>query len=233
MTQTKRQSDYVSNPDAVVAKLRNERGFSLTELIIVLCIALVMMSFALLSMSTGTQDAHIREGFDATVSQMRIARSRAIAERKQYIVCLGAAAPLGAATPLGAPTAQSIQLFRWDAGTAIAAAVQVSAETLPTDIQFQTLAGIPTGGAVPDGFGAGIVALDFDQAVTGGNKQQIMFMPDGSARDINMNLNSGIVYLAKNGQLYSSRAVTLFGGSGRIRGWQLVKLAGINTWVQQ
>ena len=86
---------------------------------------------------------------------LRVARQRAIAERKQYIVCFGIAAPAGALTPMGAPTAQSIQTFRWDAGTALSAATQITAITLPQDIQFQTIAGLPNGAAtVPDGFGS-------------------------------------------------------------------------------
>ncbi len=158
---------------------------------------------------------------------LRMARQRAIAERKQYIVCFGVAAPAGAITPI-APTAQSIQIFRWDAGTALSAAAQVTAVTLPNDIQFQTLAGLPNGAAtVPDGFGNATVAIDLDQGVAGGGiKNQVMFMPDGSAHDVNGNLNSGIVYVARNGDLFSSRAVTLYGATGRIRGWRLIKSGG-------
>ncbi len=60
-----------------------------------------------------------------------------------------------------------------------------------------------------------------------------MFMPDGSARDVNGNLNSGILYLARNGDLYSSRAVTLYGATGRIRGWRLLRFGGAPKWFQQ
>jgi len=51
-------------------------------------------------------------------------------------------------------------------------------------------------------------------------------MPDGSAHDVNGNLNSGIVYVARNGDLYSSRAITLYGATGRIRGWRLLSSGG-------
>ncbi len=105
---------------------------------------------------------------------------------------------------------------------------------MPQDIQFQTIAGLPNGVAtVPDGFGNATVALDFDQNVAGAIKNQVMFMPDGSAHDVNGNLNSGILYLARNGDLYSSRAVTLYGATGRIRGWRLLQNAGVPKWFQQ
>src|SRR4029077_16823741 len=130
---------------------------------------------------------------------------------------------------------QSVQMFRWDAGTALSAATQISNNTLPADMQFQTVVGIPTNPAkVPDGFGTGVTAIDFDQGVAaGGIKNQVMFMPDGSAHDVLGNLSSGILYAARTGDLYSSRAVTLYGATGRIRGWRLRVNGGGPQWFQQ
>ena len=167
--------------------------------------------------------------------QLRVARQRAVAERKQYIVCFGAgSAPQGALTPLGAPNAQSIQIFRWDAQTALSAAVQIRAIQLPFDIQFQTLSGFPSNPAgVPDGFGIGAVAIDFDQGVAGAINNQVVFQPDGSALDTNGNLNSGIIYVARTGDLNNSRAITVYGATGRIRGWRLEGASGSLKWMVQ
>ena len=141
------------------------------------------------------KDGKTNQAFESSMMPLRVARQRAIAERKQYIVCYGIAAPTGALTPV-APTAQSIQIFRWDAGTALSAAVQVTAVTLPIDFFFQVIPGVPNSAAtVPDGFGIAGTALDFDQGVAGAIKNQVMFMPDGSAHDANGNLNSGILYV--------------------------------------
>ena len=60
-----------------------------------------------------------------------------------------------------------------------------------------------------------------------------MFLPDGSAHDLLGNLNNGILYLARNGDLYSSKAITVFGSTGRVRGWRLVSQAGAATWIEQ
>jgi hypothetical protein len=137
-------------------------------------------------------------------------------------------------TLLGAPTTQSIQVFRWDTGTNLSAAVQVTANQLPTDIQFQTVAGLPNSSTtVPDGFGSGNTAIDFDQGVAGGIRDQVMFMPDGSAVDTNGTANSGIVYMARMADLYSSRAVTVYGATGRIRGWRLLGTSGSPSWIEQ
>ena len=60
-----------------------------------------------------------------------------------------------------------------------------------------------------------------------------MFMPDGSAHDTNGNWNSGIIYVEPPGDVYSSRAVTLYGATGRIRGWRLIIHTGSPKWFEQ
>jgi prepilin-type N-terminal cleavage/methylation domain-containing protein len=215
-------------------RARGARGFSLLEMMIVICLFMIVGGMTFMALQPALKDARANQAFEDTMMQLRTARQRAIAERKQYIVCFGIAAPVGALTPFGAPTAQSVQLFRWDAGTAISAAAQVSVNTLPSDLQFLTQAGLPnTAATVPDGFGNAGTAIDFDQAVAGAIKNQVLFMPDGSAHDINGNLNSGIIYVSRPGDLYSSRAVTLYGATGRIRGWRLINSGGAPKWFQQ
>ncbi len=148
------------------------RGFSLLEMMIVICVMMIVGGIGFMAVQPALKDAKVNQAFESAMMPLRVARQRAIAERKQYIVCYGIAAPAGALTPLGAPTAQSIQTFRWDAGTALSAATQVTAITLPQDIQFQIIAGVPNGAAtVPDGFGNATVAIDFDQNVAGGGSR--------------------------------------------------------------
>jgi prepilin-type N-terminal cleavage/methylation domain-containing protein len=213
---------------------RGVRGFSVLELMIVVVLFLIVAGITFMALQPALKDARANQAFDRVLMQLRVARQRAIAERKQYIVCFGNSAPAGALTPLGAPTAKSVQMFRWDAGTALSAAVQISAGVLPTDIQFQAVAGLPnTPATVPDGFGNGATAFDFDQGVGGGNKNQVMFMPDGSAHDTNGSWNDGIIYVGRTGDLYSAHAVTLYGATGRIRGWRLLGSGGSPKWFEQ
>jgi len=214
--------------------VRDARGFSLLEMMIVCSIILIVAGIGFMAMQPVLKDARVNQAFEDVLMPLRVARQRAIAERKQYIVCFGLATPAGALTPLGAPTAQSVQIFRWDAGTALSAATQISINTLPTDMQMAVVVGMPNGAAtVPDGFGNATVAIDFDQGVAGAIKNQVLFMPDGSAHDVNGSWNSGIVYVARPGDLYSSRAVTLYGATGRIRGWRLLASGGGPKWFQQ
>jgi type II secretory pathway pseudopilin PulG len=216
------------------ARKRGARGFSVLEMMIVVTLMMIVAGMTFMAVQPALKDARANQALGDVLMQLRVARQRAISERKQYMVCFGVAAPAGALTPLGAPTAQSIQMFRWDVGTALSAAAQITANQLPSDMQFQTLAGLPNNPAtVPDGFGVGVTAIDLDQGVGAGVKNQVLFLPDGSAHDTNGSWNSGIVYVARSSDLYSSRAVTLYGATGRIRGWRLINSAGAPKWFEQ
>jgi hypothetical protein len=95
--------------------------------------------------------------------------------------------------------------------------------------------GFPTA-STPDGFGAGVNPIDFGQALAGEPLNYVVFMPDGSSQDNLGNFNSGVVYLTRPSDtvnLNNSRAITVWGATGRIRGWRLVKLSGTWTWTQQ
>jgi Tfp pilus assembly protein FimT len=210
---------------------RADLGFSMIEMIVVVAIIMIMLGMAFISLQPVLKDAHATNAYDSVLMQVRNARAKAVENRQQYIVCLGNTTPTGATTPLGAPTAQTVSVYQWPAGAAQSAAIQITKVDLPTDIQFQALAGLPA--AAPDGFGAGAVAIDFDRGVTAPVKNQIMFLPDGSARDTAGNLNSGILYIAGS-DIASTRAITVWGASGRIRGWRLTDTnpTATNPWRQ-
>jgi len=97
---------------------------------------------------------------------------------------------------------------------------EISRATLLSGMEFRAEPGIPTSTHdTPDHFGTGSVAIDFN----GGN--QIFFHSDGSARDATGRVNNGVVYMARPGDIGSSRAVSLFGATGRIKDWRLSPLA--------
>ncbi len=199
---------------------RRERGFTMIEMAIVLAIVVIIGGITFISLQPVLRGARVDNAYNTTLTQLRQARQRSISERKRYIVHF--------------TSPQTIELWRWDFAVPVSpTAVLVSTIKLPNDIQFSAESGIPTGGGkTPDSFGSGGAAIDFDQGVGSGTTNEVMFMPDGSAQDRSGNLNSGVVYLARPGDLYSSRAVTVFGSTGRIRGWRLIK-NGTKQWIQQ
>jgi prepilin-type N-terminal cleavage/methylation domain-containing protein len=188
-------------------RLRAMRGFSLVEMMVVVAIALIMIGITFMSLQPALRDARINTAYDTALTQLRIARERAIAERTRYIVAFGANVPPLAAAGVPAPDAQSIQLWHWAVATPVSPPpALIKSVELPYDVNFQAVAGLPNPG--PDNWGTGAVALDFDEL---GNS------------------NSGILYLSRAGVLPSSKAVTVFGTTGRVRGWRLNGAA----WIEQ
>jgi prepilin-type N-terminal cleavage/methylation domain-containing protein len=207
----------------------SSRGFSMLELMITVSIILIMAGVTLMTMQPMIQKNHVNSAYDTTLEVIRTYRNMAITKSNRFIITF-------APGTVGPPaTAATLTVQYWGTGVPVAPApVTIATYKLPTDIQFGVIAGFPTSAAtVPDGFGAGATALDFDQGMGLGSQNYIMFMPDGSSQDTLGNWNSGVLYLTRASDLYSSRAITVFGPTGRVRGYRLNNVSGTNTWVQQ
>jgi len=90
---------------------------------------------------------------------------------------------------------------------------QVSTIELPGDMELGVDAGISTG---PEGYATSSVA-DFSGA------SQIFFLPDGSAVTSAGILTNGVVYVTQpSNSMDTSRAVTLFGSTGRVKRWAYI-----------
>jgi hypothetical protein len=147
-----------------------------------------------------------------SVNQLRMAHEEAMAKRLQYIVTLQAPGTI---------------LTQW---TKAGIGLQTERSVPISDgIQFTLVNGMPTGFRTPDGFGTGTLAIDFNQA-TGGGGNVIYFQPDGTAVDAAGNPNNGVVYIAKPGQVSTSRAITLFGATGRLKTWHISQQGANVTW---
>jgi prepilin-type N-terminal cleavage/methylation domain-containing protein len=213
---TPSQSRRVTNSATQAqAFCREQVRFSLIEMMIVMAIMLIATGIGFITLAPAMRQIRISNAYNTTLMTIRRARETAIAQRRTYIVTFNNAAVPNTVTIAPASVTPGGLNVTY---------------TLPNDVLFTALAGLPAIG--PDGFGTGATAIDFDQNVGGGNKTSIYFYPDGSAQDINNNTNNGVVYMGRNGDLYSSTAITLWGATGRLRGWRLVN-AGAPTWKQQ
>jgi len=194
-------------------------GFSLVEAMIAVSILMIAAAITFATLGPAFQQARVSAGYNTTLMMLRQARQLSVDNRKTYIVNF--VAP------------QTIQIQQVDNGV-VGAVIRTA--VLPQDVQFSNVSGIPTANSqTPDNMGTGGKAIEFDIGVAGGSATQLWFFPDGSARDINNNTNNGIVYVARLGDLYSSRAITMFGAAGRVRGWRLYPptAAGNPIWKQQ
>jgi prepilin-type N-terminal cleavage/methylation domain-containing protein len=206
---------------------RKNRGFSLLELMIVILIGLTMASVTFMALMPMFKENHVDQAYDTTLSAIRNYRNLSITQSKRYILTF--------TNP--SPTVSQITVQYWGYAPPPAASpapTPVSTILLPTDMQFAVQAGFPA--TAPDIPGAnGTTGVQFNAcAVLEGGNPCVIFYPDGSAQDDQGNYNSGLVYITRPASdKYSSRAITLFGTTGRVRGWRLYNQAGVDKWVQQ
>lgn len=204
-----------SNAPHGVSTTRNTRprtaGITLIELIVVCAIFFIVAAIAVPNFGRMRSSAQVSNAVQVTMNQLRMAHEEAVDKRLVYIVTFN---------PDQTITTQWIK-------TGVAAQTERTVP-LPAGIQFLVQPGL-TAITAPDGFGNGTNAIDFDQA-TGGGSNVIFFQPDGTALDAAGNPNNGVVYISRPGDLYSSRAVSLFGATGRLKSWTLVKKGANPKW---
>lgn len=202
--------------------VRKQKGFSLLELMIVIAIGLIIASFTFIALTPLFQENDVDQAYDTVLSVLLQYRNLAITQSNRYIIVPSA------------PGTLTVQLWGYSPPPATSPApVTVRTYTLPPDIQFAVQSGFPSPG--PDGFGNGGSAIFFNACtvVESGNPC-LIFYPNGSAQDDLGNYNSGVLYITRPASaVYSSRAIDVFGASGRIRGWRLYNVNGTNTWEQQ
>ncbi|HEY4903789.1 MAG TPA: prepilin-type N-terminal cleavage/methylation domain-containing protein [Candidatus Sulfotelmatobacter sp.] len=215
-------------------KSKLHRGFSLLEMLIVVSIGLILAGVGFIAMMPVLNQTHLNNAYDTTLMVLRNTRNQAITQSHEYYVYFN---PVGFA----AGTIQ-VQYQPPAVNGTFPPLQQVTTYTLPPDITFAVRAGFPSSPTtVPDGFGTGANAIDFGQGLTGAPFNYVVFYPDGSSRDGSAlngyslgNYNNGVIYLTRaSDTIYASRAITVWGATGRVRGWRLNNAAGIGTWVQQ
>ena len=206
---------------------RKNNGFSLLELMITVSLGLVMCGVTFIYLTPQMNSNHVNSAYDTTLMALRNTRNLAITQSHQYYVNFN---------PAGFPAGTiQVQYQPPIVPPAVAAPPieQVNTYNIPSDVSFAVQAGFPA--SPPDGFGTGLTAIDFES--TAGVPlpcQCVVFMPDGSAQDSLGNYNSGVVYLTRTGDtIYNSRAVSVWGATGRIRGWRLALVGAAKEWVQQ
>jgi len=171
------------------------RGFSLIEMLIAVALIAFMATISLPVLSSAVTYYRADESLDTALMQLRLARSMAVDQRRTFQVALGS-------------EDRTITLTRLDDNT------QISSVGIHPEVSFAFGAGVATSGKkAPDG-------LDADSPVDLMNGTAVRFRPDGSAVTPEGEFCNGVVHMAVTHDRKVARAVSVFGATGKIKGWR-------------
>jgi type II secretory pathway pseudopilin PulG len=195
---------------------RVEQGFTLLEAVIVVGIMLMLGGLAVIQSFGSLQGYQANSAQDTVVSQLRVARQLAISQRRYVRVQFNTIT-----TP---PSLSYTILPR--AGSADVATPAVTA-ILSSQTSFMQESGVPD---TPMAFGtcssAGICI-----GGVGGGPAFMQFTSTGQFTDsTGVNTLNGTIFIGVPNQPRTARAVTIMGGTGRVRPYSYV--GGSTVWTE-
>lgn len=224
--------------------VRNNRGLSVLELVIVMAIATVLLAVALVSFSNIQSSANDSGAYTITLKELRTARQLAIDRMVATVAILQApgsiqveaqqpVCPAGSTGCVGTPGTGSYNTID-----------NISIPSAPSQSQFMQMGVGSAPSFAPESFGTGGNALEaFAFGTSAGTLSSnsclmLRFEPNGTIQQITQNcgtppanntpypIASGVIYIARpdknqNPSPASIRAITIWGATGRIRGYRL------------
>ncbi len=162
----------------------------------------VLGAIAVVQFGTAQQSIKGDGVMRVVLAQLNIARELAISQRRNMQLSFLA------------PNALQIVRQNVPNGTTVVGSV-----VFESGARYLLTPGLPD---TPDGFGR-------TQAVDFGAATAVMFSSDGTCIDQTGNPVNGTIFVALPGQPLSSRAITVLGGTGRVRGyrWNGLKWMGL------
>ncbi|MGZ4815886.1 MAG: prepilin-type N-terminal cleavage/methylation domain-containing protein [Terriglobales bacterium] len=198
-------------------KCRAQSGFSLIEAVVVVAIILILAAAAIIQIAPTLKTTKSNAALQTTLGLLRRYHEAAVDQRRVFRISF--LAPRTIQVDQVTFDSNNNQVF-----------IFVSSIDLPKETQFLCVPGIPTSnGNTPDGLGTGKNPIDFSLDYGGGGTT-VFFQKDGRSTDSAGRLNSGVVYMAQPGDLESSKAVTVLGATGRVKGWRLFTSNGKSDW---
>jgi type II secretory pathway pseudopilin PulG len=201
--------------------IRNERGFTLLESVLVIGIMMILMGIAVIKSFGSMESYSANSAMDTVVSQLRVARQLAISQRRIVRVWIDN-------TPEAADNRFHVAYQVQSAGTQTTevAGKKISVP-VPGTTQFILESGVPD---TPMAFGNNAAVYIGNPPVAGG-PPVMQFNPDGTFTDNNLTLLNGTVFIGVPNQAGTARAVTIMGGSGRVRAYTWSGSASIG-WIE-
>jgi type II secretory pathway pseudopilin PulG len=183
------------------------------ELSVVIMLILIISAMALIAYLPTLQDARFDAAMRQVLDQLRQAREYALTNRRYVQVTFPIVVVAG-------KTQYWVTLTQRNDLTAGAGAVNPVLSNIP--IQYPAQYTLVSGVDTPDGFSGGVPTSPIMfEGLAGGPVGGMLFQSDGELVDGNtFQPINGTVFLGYPGKNTSSRAITVLGGTGRIRGWK-------------
>jgi prepilin-type N-terminal cleavage/methylation domain-containing protein len=182
------------NDDTRTTTRQREAGYSLIEIMIVVCMVGIISAMAVPVSSTFLVQRKADSAIVSTLAAVNAARDRAVAERRNI--------------QLTFIPPNTIRLSRVEVPSGVLTPVQDF--SLDNGQVFVKFGPVPD---TPDAFGAATYA-----SFTG--TEPVMFTSDGSLLDSNGDITNGSIFVGFAGQKETARAVTIFGVTGLTRAWK-------------
>lgn len=198
----------------------NERGFTLLESVVVIGIMMVLMGIAVIQSFGSMESYQANSAQDVVVSQLRVARQLAITQRRSVQVWIDNA-------PESIDNRYHVKYQIQPAPQTKEVAGPIVSVPIPGATQFVLEPGVPD---TPMNFGNTAAVYIGNPPVAGG-PPIMQFNSTGTFTDNTGNtLLYGTVFIGIPKQPNSARAVTIMGGTGRVRAYNY---AGTGTGWQE
>ncbi|MGB7435086.1 MAG: prepilin-type N-terminal cleavage/methylation domain-containing protein [Candidatus Acidiferrum sp.] len=199
--------------------IRKQRGFTLIESVTVIGIMMVLMGMAIIQ-SFGTLESYqANSAQDVVVSQLRVARQLSISQRRVVQIWIDSTAESNGRFYVKyqvQPAPGSKEVAGTVVGVPLPAAAQIMLET-----------GVPD---TPMNFGNNAAVYIGNPPIAGG-PPIMQFNPTGTFTDsTGTNLLYGTVFIGIPNKVNTARAVTIMGGTGRVRAYTYI--GGTPAWEE-
>jgi len=184
-------------------KSKTDQGYTLIEFMVVFALILVVAGFAIPGIQSAVQHSRVETAAQTATFEIRRARQLAMDHRRVHTITFTAP--------------RTVTIERQETGGN--PPTQISQIQLSPDIAFNR----NTVSTNPDQLVSSL-AIDFNGAIF------VRFNPDGSAVDASGQICNGLVFISRPGDVNSTRATTLFGSTGRVRGFRHAQKNGIWGW---
>ena len=180
------------------------RGFTILQVLMITALMIVATAAAVPVITSSVENAQAETAMQNIVQEMRRARESAMDWRRVHVITFN--------------SPRSISIVRKETGGN--PDVTVSSMNLPSNLQFNRNGVSST----PDSLSTSNAA-DFCGATS------VNFNPDGTGTTSAGQVCNGAVFVCVPGKLNTTRAATLFGSTGRVKGFRYKQSGG--SWVWQ